>query len=440
MYYMRKIMRTLLTVWLSLVLLPLSAQEKTDTVYTFRFMPDRDMFYIPYSGNDTELARLEECIRNHKTGILDGKLPLYVDGYCNSFDSEAENLSTAKTRSNRVKSELITRQQLTEKCFITRNHSGGGDYVTVRLVIPADKGEEARLATERAEQERIAAEQAKQQQLEQQKQEQERIAREKEQARIAEEQARQAAEQAKADSLAAAQRITDTPVAEPAAVKPAASWYAGIQAGMPFGTSAMGSFGVDRTTPGWSAGIYGGYRFNPVLSLELQAAWGQLTMNRRDCCPDYWMGADGNRYETAVAGMDGWYMSALQSHTFIQQYAAQLNVNLLGFFPATRDSRWSLDLSPHIAAIGTKSDFRLTDGKADVLQGGAQWHFGAGGNVQASYTFPAGLQLGIYTGMTYLTGKPMDGTPKYLHKANYIWETGLRLGWSFGTKGKEDGR
>ena len=58
--------------------------------------------------------------------------------------------------------------------------------------------------------------------------------------------------------------------------------------------------------------------------------------------------------------------------------------------------------------------------------------------MQASYTFPVGLQLGIYTGMTYLTGKPMDSTPEHLHKANYIWETGLRLGWSFGTKGKED--
>ena len=163
-------------------------------------------------------------------------------------------------------------------------------------------------------------------------------------------------------------------------------------------------------------------------------------MNRRDCCPDYWMGTDDCRYEAAVAGMDGWYMSALQSRTFIQRYAAQLNVNLLGFFRATRDSRWSLDLSPHIAAIGTTSDFRLTDGKTDVLQGDARWHFGAGGNVQASYTFPVGLQLGIYTGMTYLTGKPMDGTPEHLHKANYIWETGLRLGWSFGAKGKGDGR
>ena len=328
---------------------------------------------------------------------------------------------------------MITRQRLTEECFITKNHSGSGDYVTVRLVIPADKDGEARLAAERAEQERAAAEQAKQQQLEQQKQEQERIAREKAQDRLA-------AEQARADSLAAAQRITDTPVTEPATMKPAASWYAGIQAGMPFGTSAMGSFGADRTTPGWSAGVYGGYRFNPVFSLELQAAWGRLAMNRRGCCPDYWMGADGNRYEVAVAGMDGWYMSTLQSRTFIQRYAAQLNVNVLGFFARTRDSRWNLDLSPHIAAVGTESDFRLTDGKVDVLQGDARWHFGAGGNVQASYTFPVGLQLGIYTGMTYLTGKPMDGTPKHLHKANYIWETGLRLGWSFGAKGKGDGR
>ena len=419
MYDMNKNLKTVLTVLLSFVLLPLSAQETADTVYTFRFLPDRDMFYVPYGGNGAELARLEDCVKRYKADILSGKVPLYVDGYSTVGQDGAGNLVMAKTRSNRVKSELITRLQLTEECFITKNHSGGGDYVTVRLVIPADKDkdEEAKLAAERAKQERLAAEQA----------EAERIAREKEQERLA-------AEQAKANF---AQPEAEAPLTEPA-TKPAASWYAGVEGGMPFGTSAMGSFGADRTTLGWSVGIYGGYRFNPVFSLELQAAWGQLTMNSRDCCPDYWMGADGNRYEAAVAGMDGWYMSDLQSHTSVQRYAAQLNVNLLGLFAGTRDSRWSLDLSPHIAAIGTKSDFRLTDGKADVLQGGAQWHFGAGGNVQASYTFPVGLQLGIYTGMTYLTGKPVDGTPEHLHKANYIWETGLRLGWSFGAKDKED--
>ena len=72
---MSKTLRTIATAICALFLLPLSAQEKGDTVYTFRFVSDRDMFYVPYSGNDTELARLEECIGNHRTDILDGKLP-----------------------------------------------------------------------------------------------------------------------------------------------------------------------------------------------------------------------------------------------------------------------------------------------------------------------------------------------------------------------------
>lgn len=421
--------------------LPAVAQERTDTTYVFRFVPTDDMFYVPFGGNEAELERLENCVERYYDEIRAGFMPLRVDGYSCSESDRQTNLQTAKLRSNRIKSELITRQGLTEDCFITKNYSGSGDYVTVRIAIPAgkDEAEEARLAAERAEQERAAAEQAERQRIEQQKQEQERIAREKEQACIAEEQARLAAEQAKADSLAQTQ-VGAERLAVGKEKGQRRGWYAGVSAGMPFGTSAMGSFGADRTTPGWSAGIYGGYRFNPVLSLELQAAWGQTFLNYRDCCPDYWMGADGNRYEAAVAGMDGWNYSALQSRTFVQRYAAQVNVNLLGFFRATRDSRWSLDLSPHIAAIGTESDFRLTDSKAEVLQGSLQWHFGAGGNIQAGYTFPVGLQLGIYTGMTWLSGKPMDGTPEHLHKANYIWETGLRFGWSFGAKGKEDRR
>ena len=420
--YMSKNLKTLWTVCLSLALLPLSAQEKPDTVYTFRFVPDRDMFYVPYHGNASELARLEDCVERYREEILAGKMPLYIDGYSSARRDEAANLALAKTRSNRVKSELIVRRQLAESCFITRNHAGGGDCVTVRLAIPAPQAATPGAASPRKP--AAGLQQAGQQAEARQP-----------------EQARPAAGQAGADSLAAAQPITGAPAAEPpAAAKPAPSWYAGISAGMPFGTSAMGSFGAGGATPGWSAGIYGGCRFSPVLSLELQAAWGRLALNRRDCCPDYWMGADGCRYEAAVAGMDGWYMSALRSRTFTQRYAVQLNVNLLGFFPATRDSRWSLALSPHIAAIGTQSDFRLTDGNAGILHVATRWHLGAGSNVQDAYAFPAGLQLGIYTGMAYLTGKPLDGTPEHLHKANYIWETGLKLGWSFGSKGKEDRR
>ena len=112
------------------------------------------MFYVPWNGNDTELARLLECIENNKATILDGKLPLLVDGYCNSQSSEVKNLATAKIRANRVKSELITRAKIKEENFITRNHVTEGDFVTVRLTVPVketavtDAEAEARLAAE----------------------------------------------------------------------------------------------------------------------------------------------------------------------------------------------------------------------------------------------------------------------------------------------------
>ena len=52
---MSKTLRTIATAICTLFLLPLSAQEKTDPVYTLRFVSDKDMFYIPNTGDDTEL-------------------------------------------------------------------------------------------------------------------------------------------------------------------------------------------------------------------------------------------------------------------------------------------------------------------------------------------------------------------------------------------------
>ena len=171
----RKITFLTLFLWLMTVTFPVIAQQKTDTTYTFRFVSQKDMFYVPWNGNDTELARLLECIENNKTTILDGKMPLLVDGYCNSLGSEAENLATAKIRANRVKSELITRAKIKEENFITHNHATGGDFVIVRLTVPAKetaamdaeaearrRAEAERLETEtRAEEERRAEEQRK---------------------------------------------------------------------------------------------------------------------------------------------------------------------------------------------------------------------------------------------------------------------------------------
>ena len=116
----RKITFLTLFLWLMTVTFPVIAQQKADTTYTFRFVQQKDMGYVPWIGNDTELACLLECIENNRATILDGKLPLLVDGYCNSQSSEAENIATAKIRANRVKSEQITRAEISLRANLLR--------------------------------------------------------------------------------------------------------------------------------------------------------------------------------------------------------------------------------------------------------------------------------------------------------------------------------
>lgn len=215
-------------------------------------------------------------------------------------------------------------------------------------------------------------------------------------------------------------------------------WYAGVQGGVPFGVSTFSSFGADKTRAGFTGGLYGGYRFNSVLSAELSMKWGKTALSAQDCCIEkgYWLGMDGNRYNTPVAGMDGWSYDDLKSSVSLQQYGVQLNVNLLGLFSSTKQNRWTLEISPLLAAVGTKATIKTISQSTDVLKSSTKWHLGVGGNLQVGYRITKNLGIGIFSGITYLTGKRMDGIPEYRHKNNYIWESGVRIGWTFGKCGK----
>lgn len=219
---------------------------------------------------------------------------------------------------------------------------------------------------------------------------------------------------------------------------PQKGWYIGVEGGLPFGVSTFTSFGHDKTRFGWTGGLYGGYRFNPVLSAEVVAKYGQMTLASCSYCADhgYWLGADGARYNVAVLGQEGWDYSALQSKVNIGQYGARLNVNLLGFFSGTRNSRWSLSLSPHLYAVSTKADIQTISDKTSRIQGGTDWHLGYGGDIQVACHLTRTLQLGLYSGVTALTGARMDALPVYLHKCNFVWESGIRLGFVFGRKNR----
>ena len=217
-------------------------------------------------------------------------------------------------------------------------------------------------------------------------------------------------------------------------------WYVGIEGGMPFGFSTFSSFGHDKTHLGWAAGLYGGYRFNSIFSAELSAKYGEVNMSAQDCCVEhnYWLGSDGVLYKAGVLGMDSWEYADLKSHVRMGWYGARVNVNLLGLFHKTANSRWDLAVSPHIYAVTTKADIQTIADDAKVMKGSANWHLGYGADLQVGYQLTSCLKLGIYSGLTRLTGERMDGMPEHLHKNNFVWESGIRLGISFAKAKKKN--
>ena len=217
-------------------------------------------------------------------------------------------------------------------------------------------------------------------------------------------------------------------------------WYVGIEGGMPFGFSTFSSFGHDKTHLGWAAGLYGGYRFNSIFSAELSAKYGEVNMSAQDCCVErnYWLGSDGVLYKAGVLGMDSWEYANLKSHVRMGWYGARVNVNLLGLFHKTANSRWDLAVSPHIYAVTTKADIQTIADDAKVMKGSANWHLGYGADLQVGYQLTSCLKLGIYSGLTRLTGERMDAMPEHLHKNNFVWESGIRLGISFAKAKKKN--
>ena len=219
---------------------------------------------------------------------------------------------------------------------------------------------------------------------------------------------------------------------------PSQGWYVGVEGGMPFGFSTFSSFGHDKTHLGWAAGLYGGYRFNSIFSAELSAKYGKMNLSAQDCCVErnYWLGSNGMLYNAGVLGMDSWVYANLKSHVRMGWYGARVNVNLLGLFHKTANSRWDLTVSPHIYAVTTKTDIQTIADDAKEMKGSTNWHLGYGADLQVGYQLTSCLKLGIYSGLTRLTGERMDGMPEHLHKNNFVWESGIRLGISF-TKAKK---
>ena len=136
--------RLLLNLFALLLAVPCYGQSVDDEqVVTFQFRAKGEVFSVSEGNNRSELQRLSDLVKQYRSEIERGEMPVYLNGYCTSLNSENENLATARIRSNRVKTQLIVTQKLREQHFITRNqaiaYQGNGDIVTVTLRIPQEE-------------------------------------------------------------------------------------------------------------------------------------------------------------------------------------------------------------------------------------------------------------------------------------------------------------
>ena len=231
-----------------------SASEKSDSTFVFRFVTGDDMFYVPWNGNGAELDRLLACAEQHKEAILAGSIPVLVDGYCTSQATAAENLAMAKTRSNRVKTEMILRGGLTEACFTTKNHAAKGNFVTVRIVIPAGPSEAELEAARRAEAARLAAEKRARE-----------AARKAEAARLAAEKRAEEARKAAEQTAAISPVLEETREEEPVASKTCTSSLA-LHANLLRWATLTPDLGLE-------------WRINSTWALAVNGSWTSWTWN-----------------------------------------------------------------------------------------------------------------------------------------------------------------
>lgn len=272
---------------------PATSQERCSdtTTYVFRFVPEDDMFYVPWSGNDAELERLLKCIEHHRTEIIDGRLPLYVDGFCNSQGSESANLAMAKIRANRVKSELIIRAGVKEENFITRNHATDSDRVVVRLTVPAKEAavyDSEAEAQRRAEAERLAAEE---------RAEQERLAEEQPTVEYANRAAEQTeAERAPHEKATVRAEQQGTPAVSPSQPPTPVEYHLSVRANLLRWATLTPDIGLE-------------WRIGDRWSLGVNAAWTSWTWNNKTRRYALWEVAPAVRYY--LGEKRAWYVGAM---------------------------------------------------------------------------------------------------------------------------------
>lgn len=203
-------------------------------------------------------------------------------------------------------------------------------------------------------------------------------------------------------------------------------WYAGLSGGTSFGQGTFRSITESTTNVGVQGGVFGGYQFSRLLSVEALASLGSQKQTSLECDP-FWLATDGDFSFAPILGKQGNYYRDLEAKTQWMRFGLQANFDVLSLLTKPT-SRWSLNLAPQVSAVTTRTKHLATGYDHEFDR---QWHLGLGGQAAVGYRVARNVGLQLYGGITCLTGDRFDNIPEHCHKSNLIYEAGLKLSYHF---------
>lgn len=164
-------------------------------------------------------------------------------------------------------------------------------------------------------------------------------------------------------------------------------------------------------------GVFGGYRFNSFLSLEMFGRMGYM---------DYRLPANHSLHNKLDKD------ALLLSDVDYKEVGFAGNFDALHFF-LKKDTPFSLEVSPKMGLALTQSNLGVVSLKdAYRLNGNSKTRLTAGALMNFSYTIKDLVRVGLYGGITYATGNNMDLFDD--KHPNLIIDKGVRMSVALGPK------
>lgn len=214
-------------------------------------------------------------------------------------------------------------------------------------------------------------------------------------------------------------------------------WTTGFALGEPFIFCNLTSFATNKTYWGISAGLFGGYQFNPIFGLQLSLDYGSNKAGAHSYAFERKLGPDGTTYYLPT--LPGTSFTEIESRIHFISVGLQpgFNMNRI-LFHTPKAQKFTILLLPtfylqhYKAKVCNKQGQEITDGSLNK-----SLSLGLGGEIALRARINAMFDAQLSSGIIWTNNNTFDGIKNMSNaKDDYIWNTKVSLIYKINRKSK----